>query len=121
MHISEVYATELAKRDEGYALWHPEGSDVQFGDVGYIDHGMFVRHFNATLPVGDPTQGDVVPPSHIPMNEKDMIFTKREAFQRGVHGSQSVSTETYKAQLEGCVFSNIHDRFLILLLTREAS
>ena len=46
-----IYATEMSTYvDGGYPLWSPEVTakegEVQIGDVGYIDDGVFKRLFN---------------------------------------------------------------------------
>ena len=44
-----MYATDLSNLCQGHALWVPEPGatgEVHLGDVGYVDHGAFVRLLN---------------------------------------------------------------------------
>ena len=98
MHISEIYAAELNDRDDGYALWFPDGLDgkppVDFTDVGFIRQGAFIRLFNAARKSDHPEQGPFPPPQHEPMPSDRMYFDPRQqVLTPGPHGSHSIQTK----------------------------
>ena len=60
-----IYADELRHHKYGYPLWMPDpdlsDTEVQLGDVGWIDKGGFYQIFNSMKAKGEPQIRNAVP------------------------------------------------------------
>lgn len=93
MPSPETYRDQLIHRGYGYPLWNPnphQEPPVELADglcypsaillfnarilirtkttVGYIEHGKFLKLFNARLPLNDPSNRRGVPQNHTPLD-----------------------------------------------------
>ena len=70
MAAPQTYATSLMAKGHGYPLWEPDPGEepaVELTDVGYISDGGFIKLFNASAGVDDPSNSRGLPSGHIPL------------------------------------------------------
>ena len=68
MVAAQTYANSLVSQGHGHPLWEPDPGEyppVKLGDVGYISDGGFIKLFNASAGVDDPSNTLGLPQSHI--------------------------------------------------------
>jgi hypothetical protein len=67
MVASETYANALVSQGYGHPLWEPDPGEyppVELADVGYISDGGFIKLFNTSAGINDPSNSLGLPPGH---------------------------------------------------------
>lgn len=71
MVAHEAYAAALVSKGHGHPLWQPDPGvypSVELADVGYILDGGFIKLFNASVGVEDPSNSFGLPVDHTPLH-----------------------------------------------------
>ena len=87
----DVYAEQLFSRGHGYPLWMPDpdpsASEVEIGDVGWIERGGFFQLFNATRGSSDRQIQGAVPRGFQPLDLSALRIAgpHQNITQRSIH------------------------------------
>jgi hypothetical protein len=108
MAAHNIYAAQLARLGNGYALWVPEPrlcDEVRVGDVGYLLRGRFHRLFNVTIPASHPLNQRLGVPEgfvHIDL-PPDSIDVIPKYFDPGPLHSENITKVEIGVSGDGCV------------------
>jgi len=72
----ETYANALITKGHGRPLWEPDPGEyapVELGDVGYLCKGAFIKLFNASKAIDDPSNRLGLPRGHHPLRVRDIL------------------------------------------------
>ena len=72
----ETYANALLTKGHGRPLWEPDPGEyapVELGDVGYLCKGAFIKLFNASKAIDDPSNRLGLPRGHHPLRVRDIL------------------------------------------------
>jgi hypothetical protein len=72
----ETYANALITKGHGRPLWEPDPGEyapVELGDVGYLYRGAFVKLFNASKAIDDPSNQFGLPRGHDPLPIRNIL------------------------------------------------
>jgi hypothetical protein len=72
----KTYANALIIKGHGHPLWEPDPGEyapVDLGDVGYLYNGAFVKLFNASRDIDDPSNRLGFPHGHCPLRIRDVL------------------------------------------------
>ncbi|KIP05420.1 hypothetical protein PHLGIDRAFT_128904 [Phlebiopsis gigantea 11061_1 CR5-6] len=75
-----IYAQQLLGRGHGLPLWHPEQTQAELGDVGFIHHGYFHPIFNIFRTRDDPINHQGVPDGFIPLQISPLFIRYNEQY-----------------------------------------
>jgi hypothetical protein len=72
----ETYASALVMKGHGHPLWEPDPGQyapVELGDVGYLYEGAFVKLFNVSKDIDDPSNRLGLPCGHSLLQIGDVL------------------------------------------------
>ncbi|KIP05409.1 hypothetical protein PHLGIDRAFT_152182 [Phlebiopsis gigantea 11061_1 CR5-6] len=102
---SHLYAEQLVRNGHGMPLWYPEPheatGEVQIGDVGFIDNGVFFRLFNAMKSSTADINSNGVPQGFEPLPPTGYTVHKTDNYlQEGPICTTSVSYQRIQAGVQ---------------------
>ena len=71
MVAHETYAACLVSKGHGHPLWQPDPGEFpadEIADVGYVLDGGFIKHWNVSVGVNDPSNSFGLPADHVPLS-----------------------------------------------------